>query len=207
MLHAGSAEYDNVRNAYTVSGSGENMWFGIDDFHFVWKKMSGDVAISANINFVGDKRKQPSQGRPDDSPVARWRLAAVDVARHGDGLTSLQFRDAPGANTHEVESNVSAPQTVRIEKRGDYFYAFVSGKDGKLEPAGASTKLALNGDFYIGIGVCAHDKDDVEKAVFSNVESCSCFRPATARLSSKHTRDGTDRFGRPPGGICGARAL
>jgi dipeptidyl aminopeptidase/acylaminoacyl peptidase len=74
-----------------------------------------------------------------------------------------------GADTHEVESSVSAPRRVRIEKRGDTFYAFVSGKDGKLEPAGASTKLALTGDFYIGIGVCAHDKDAVEKAVFSNV--------------------------------------
>ena len=95
--------------------------------------------------------------------------AAVDLAVHGVGLTSLQFRDETGANTHEVESNISAPKTVRIEKRGDRFYAFVSGKGGKLEPAGASTRLALSGDFYVGIGVCSHDKDVVEKAVFSNV--------------------------------------
>jgi Tol biopolymer transport system component len=74
-----------------------------------------------------------------------------------------------GVNTREVESNISAPKTVRLEKRGDYFYAFVTGKDGKLHPAGASTKLALTGDFYVGIGVCSHDKDVVEKAVFSNV--------------------------------------
>jgi TolB protein len=93
----------------------------------------------------------------------------VDIAVHGSGLASLQFRDPAGANTHEVESNVSAPKSVRIEKRGDFIYAFVSGKDGKLQPAGASTKLALTGDFYIGIGVCAHDKDVIEKAVFSNV--------------------------------------
>jgi Tol biopolymer transport system component len=92
------------------------------------------------------------------------------VAVHGVGLTSLQYRDAAGVNTHEVESNISAPKTVRIEKRGDFFYAFVTGKDGNLQPAGASTKLALTGDFYIGIGVCSHDKDVVEKAVFSNVK-------------------------------------
>ena len=98
----------------------------------------------------------------------------------GDGLTSLQYRDATGANTHEVESNISAPRTVRIEKRGDYFYAFVSGSDGKLQVAGASTKLALTGPFYIGIGVCAHDKDVVEKAVFSNVKLAS-LPPATGK--------------------------
>ncbi|MGO9340514.1 MAG: hypothetical protein ACLPY1_23830 [Terracidiphilus sp.] len=169
VLHSGSAVYDTAAHTYTISGSGENMWFGIDDFHFVWKKVSGDVALTTDIAFLG------TGGNPHRKAVLMIRQSldgnspAVDVAVHGSGLTSLQFRDAPGANTHEVESNISAPRTVRIEKRGDYFYAFVSGKDGKLVPAGASTKLALSGDFYIGIGVCAHDKDAVERAVFSNV--------------------------------------
>ena len=48
---------------------------------------------------------------------------------------------------HEVQAHATAPKTVRIEKRGDYFYAFVSGDDGKLEPAGASTKVAMTGHF------------------------------------------------------------
>lgn len=59
---------------------------------------------------------------------------SVDVARHGDGLTSLQCRDVAGADALEVQSDVTAPTRIRIEKRGDYFYAFVSGKDGKLQP-------------------------------------------------------------------------
>jgi len=169
VLHPGSAQFDAASGAYTIAGSGENMWFGIDDFHYVWKKVSGDVALTADIAFAG------TGGNPHRKAVLMIRQSldgpstSVDVAVHGSGLTSLQFRDTTGANTHEVESNVSAPRTVRIEKRGDYIYAFVTGKDGKLQPAGASTKLALAGDFYIGIGVCAHDKDVVEKAVFSNV--------------------------------------
>ena len=169
VLHPGSAVYDAATRSYTISGSGENMWFGIDDFHFVWKKVSGDVALQADIAFVG------SGGNPHRKAVLMMRQTldgpspSVDIAVHGVGLTSLQFRDAVGVNTREVESNISAPKTVRLEKRGDYFYAFVTGKDGKLHPAGASTKLALTGDFYVGIGVCSHDKDVVEKAVFSNV--------------------------------------
>ena len=170
VLHSGSTTYDAAKKTYTVTGSGENMWFGVDDFQFAWKKMSGDVAISADIAFVGDK------GNPHRKAVLMIRQSldgnspAVDIARHGEGLTSLQFRDAVGADDHEVQSDVLGPQRVRLEKRGDYFYAFVSGKDGKLEPAGASTKLVLNGPLYVGIGVCAHDKDVTETAVFSNVK-------------------------------------
>jgi len=169
VLHPGSAQFDAAKGTYTIAGSGENMWFGIDDFHYAWKKVSGDVALTADIAFAG------TGGNPHRKAVLMIRQtldgpsASVDVAVHGSGLTSLQFREITGANTHEVESNVSAPQTVRIEKRGDFIYAFVSGKDGRLQPSGASTKLPLTGDFYIGIGVSAHDKDVVEKAVFSNV--------------------------------------
>ncbi len=141
VLHPGSAQYDSASGTYTVSGSGENMWFSTDDFHFVWAKVSGDVALTADIAILG------SGGDPHRKAVLMIRQnldgnsAAVDVALHGVGLTSLQFRDAAGGIMHEVQAHVTAPKTVRIEKRGDYFYAFVSGEDGKLEPAGASTKV------------------------------------------------------------------
>jgi TolB protein len=170
VLHPGSTTYHAATQSYTVSSSGENMWFGMDDFQFAWKKMTGDVAISADISFVG------KQGNEHRKAVLMIRQSldgnspAVDIARHGAGLTSLQFRDAAGVDDREVQSNIASPKRVRLEKRGDYFYAFVSGKDGKLEPAGASTKLVLTGDFYVGIGVCAHDKDATETAVFANVK-------------------------------------
>jgi len=53
VLHPGSAEYDRSRHTYTISGSGNNMWSTEDDFQFVWKKMSGDVAVSADISILG----------------------------------------------------------------------------------------------------------------------------------------------------------
>src|SRR5271166_3506820 len=55
ILHPGSGQYDASKDSYTVTGSGANLWFGIDDFHYVWRTMSGDVALSADIDFVGEK--------------------------------------------------------------------------------------------------------------------------------------------------------
>ncbi len=170
VLHPGSAKYESANGSYTISGSGENMWFGIDDFHFVWKKVTGDVALSADISFVGDKGNNHRKAVLMIRQSLDGNSPSVDIARHGDGLTSLQFRDSIGADAHEVQSNVSAPKRMRLEKRGDNFYAFVTGKDGHLEPSGASTKLALTGPFYVGIGVSAHDKDATETAIFSNVK-------------------------------------
>jgi TolB protein len=171
VLHPGSTQYDAVHQVFSLMGSGENMWFTSDAFQFAWKEVSGDVTLTADVAFP-EKGGNPHrkavlmirQSLDADSPYA-------DVALHGDGLTSLQFREAKGSTTHEIQSNLSAPQRLRIEKRGDFIYVFVASAAGEpLHPSGASIKLPLQGSFYIGIGVCSHDKDVVEKAVFSNID-------------------------------------
>jgi TolB protein len=170
VLHAGSAEYDGSKHTYTVTGSGENMWSAADAFQFVWKKVSGDVTLTADISFLtagGNEHKKAMlifrQSLDADSVYA-------DLALHASGLTSLQFRDEKGALTHEIQSNVSAPKRLRLVKRGDYVYMSLAEAGGEPKLAGGWLRIPLQGTFYLGIGVCSHDKDAVEKAVFSNVE-------------------------------------
>jgi len=47
---------------------------------------------------------------------------------------------------------------------------FLSNAGEPLHQVGASIQLHLDGPFYVGIGVCSHNKDVVEKATFSNLE-------------------------------------
>ena len=178
VLHAGSVEYDSSKRTYTVSGSGENMWSVADAFQFVWKKVSGDVTLTANVSFAsagGNEHKKAvlmfRQSLDADSVYA-------DVALHASGLTSLQFRDEKGAVTHEIQSNISAPKRLRLAKRGDYVYMSFAEEGTEPKVAGGWLRIPLPGPFYVGIGVCSHDKDAVEKAVFSNVELA---RPSPAQ--------------------------
>jgi TolB protein len=171
VLHPGSVVYEASKHTYIVTGSGSNMWFAADAFQFVWKKVSGDAILTADIAFAntgGNAHRKAvlivRQSLDQDSVYA-------DVAVHGNGLTSLQFRDEKGVNTREVQSNVSAPRRVRIAKRGDYVYISVA-TDAGSEPqvAGGWLRVPFQGAFYVGIGVCAHDQDAEEKAIFSNVD-------------------------------------
>jgi enterochelin esterase-like enzyme len=169
VLHAGSVEYDSSQRTYTISGGGENMWLAADAFQYVWKKVSGDVTLTADISFLnksGNEHKKAvlilRQSLDADSVYA-------DVALHASGLTSLQFRDEKGTVTHEIQSNTSAPRRLRIAKRGDYVYMSLA-MEGEPKVAGGWLRIPLRGEFYVGLGVCSHDKDVVEKAVFSHVE-------------------------------------
>src|ERR1035437_10204215 len=175
VLHPGSVDYDASAKSYTISGSGENMWFATAAFQFAWKKVSGDVTLTADISFLnktGNEHKKAAlilrQSLDADSVYA-------DVALHASGLTSLQFRDEKGVVTREIQSNLSAPKRLRIAKRGDYVYMSLAN-DGEPQVAGGWLRIPLQGSFYVGLGVCSHDKDVVEQAVFSNVE---LTQPAT----------------------------
>lgn len=171
VLHPGSAEYDADTKTYTVTGSGENMWLASDEFHFVWKKISAqDVALTANISILGTGGNEHRKAVLMIRQSLDGDSAYVDAARHGEGLTSLQFRDEKGAVTDEVESNVSGPARLRIEKQGDRFYLWIAGENEDLQFAGGSTRVEMHAPFYVGIGVCAHDKDAIVKAAFTNVD-------------------------------------
>jgi hypothetical protein len=176
VLHPGSASYDAGSQTYTVSGSGDNMWFGKDEFYFVWKKISADeLTFTANIAVLPPAAAKEGNAHRKGVLMIRQSLdpesAYVDVARHAEGLTSLQYREKKGASTHEIESSLSGPATLRIEKRGDRFYMWVAPHaDEEPQFAGGSAWVEIRSPFYIGIGVCSHDKDVVERFAFSNLE-------------------------------------
>jgi TolB protein len=170
VLHPGSVEYDVAKSSYTISGSGQNMWFGSDAFQFAWKKMSGDVTLTADISFLGQGVNEHRKAVLMIRQSLDADSAYADVALHGSGLTSLQYREEKGAATHEIQANVSAPMRLRIEKRGAYFSMWLANEKSEFQLAGGSMRIALKEPFYVGFGVCSHDKDVVEKAAFSNIE-------------------------------------
>ncbi|MCX6636647.1 MAG: hypothetical protein NT090_16420, partial [Acidobacteria bacterium] len=50
---AGAAEFDAARRTWRLRGGGANMWGTADAFHFVWKKLSGDFTLTADVQFEG----------------------------------------------------------------------------------------------------------------------------------------------------------
>jgi len=197
VLHPGSVQFDGAKGIYTITGSGENMWATKDGFQFVWKKMSGDVSLTANIGFLtktGNEHKKAvlifRQSLEADSAYA-------DAALHASGLTSLQFRDEKGAITHQIQATIdAAPRRLRITKRGDYVYMSVSDS-GEPQLAGGWLRIPLQGPFYVGLGVCSHDKDVVETATFSHVElrqlPAPAGQPSLYSALETITTDGVER--------------
>ena len=181
----------SISGAFRVSGGGANVWGKVDALFFAWKRITGDVTISADVAFEGAgvnaHRKAMLLLRQDLTPGSVY----ADVALHGDGLTALQYRDAVDGDTKEVRSTVTGPGRVQIERRGNQI-RIGAAKAGGAVVWTAPVSLALNGPIYAGIGVCSHDASVLETALFSNVR---IDQPVQYRskvtiydLSSKKTR-------------------
>ena len=94
----------------------------------------------------------------------------ADVMVHGDGLVSLQYRDAQDGPTRQIKSAVSHPRRVQLEREGDFVYFSVAGADGVLHHAGGSFRIAFREPYYVGLALSAHNNAVAETAIFSNVE-------------------------------------
>ena len=165
---SGSTSYDTEKQIYTLKGAGENLWFDKDQFWFEFQKVKGDFIFSANVEFVGagvnPHRKIGLMARSE----ADGGSAYVDVCVHGDGLTGMQFREKKGNNTDEFKSNVSAPQFIQIERKGNVYTVRIS-KDGQPLVTIAEKQFDLGEEVMAGMFICSHDPKVIETAKFSNV--------------------------------------
>jgi hypothetical protein len=170
VLTPGTVEFDAARGSYAVTGSGENMWGAADAAHFVWKKVDGgDIALAAEIAFANVGGNAHRKGVLMIRQSLDAGSAYCDAALHGDGLTSLQCRERAGGPTFEIQQAIRGASALRIEKRGSVFTVSAGMPGQAMRFTGGAVPVAMESTFYVGIGVCAHDKNAVEKVVFRNV--------------------------------------
>jgi len=183
----GTAAYDRKRDSYRLTASGANIWGTADAFHYAARQASGDIRMAADIAFEGagvDPHRKAGlmlrQSLAPDSPY-------VDVMVHGSGLVSLQYRETPGGETHEIASNVTGATRVELELSNGYAYLSVAGSDGVLHHAGGEFPLHFTGPYYAGLALSAHNNTITEAADFSRVEIAPAtpFVPADTGYNAK----------------------
>lgn len=182
-LRPGAAEFDPSRKSYRITGGGWDMWDKADAFHYLWRRVSGDVALTAEVEFIGASpaghRKALLLVRQSLDPGAAYADAAV----HGDGMIALQSRVAAGEITTYTVSPLKA-RRVRIERRGNQLTMYVGDPGGAVQPTGPIT-VALQDPVCLGIGVCSHNASTLETAVFSNVAIEQLAAPFSPRAEAR----------------------
>ena len=83
-LVPGSATFDANARTYTINSAGYNVWYTRDEFRYLWKKMSGDVSLAADIAYpdpegFGDRKAVLAIRQDLDNPAATAMLALFEM--------------------------------------------------------------------------------------------------------------------------------
>jgi hypothetical protein len=183
-LVPGKASYADGR--YTITSAGYNVWYTRDEFRYLYKRMSGDVSLAADIDYpnangFGDRKAVLviRQNLDDDAPEAL-------VARHGGGMFHLAWRPAKDVRVKDMEYRIGSrgglpggaspdslvpliAKRIGIEKKGDDFTLWVSEQGEPMHQYGAPVHLHLDGPFYVGIGFVSHLPTVADTAVLTHV--------------------------------------
>ncbi|HET8829095.1 MAG TPA: hypothetical protein VFM79_07120 [Pelobium sp.] len=168
-LVPGSSSYDATAKAYTINSAGYNIWYTRDEFRFLWKKMSGDISLAADVEFPNP------DGYFDRKAVVIIRKSLADdaeevmVGLHGGGLMHLAWRPEKNKMISQMKVPERSAMRIGMEKRGDVYTMFVSLNGEPMRPLGEPIQLPFKGPFYVGIGFCSHIPDKVDTAILSNV--------------------------------------
>jgi hypothetical protein len=171
----GSASYDESTKQYTINSAGYNIWYSRDEFRFLWKKMSGDVSLAADVTFpdqngYGDRKAVLviRQNLDDDSREAM-------IGEHGVGMIHLAQRPERGAMMKDMQYRFGGSlagvraKRIGIGKQGDSIAVFVSLIGEPVHQLGPPVNLHFDEPFYVGIGFCSHLPDKSDTAVLSDV--------------------------------------
>jgi TolB protein len=169
----GSAAYDEAGQTYDLTGSGYNIWFGRDEFHYLYNKIQGDFILTANFEFIGEGKNAHRKvgwmvrgSTGDNSPH-------ISATLHGDGLTVLQWRVMQGAYMRDPEDEIFSPkasyQILQLERAGKVITMRAAHPGEPLQVIGSKEMENLPDEVLAGLFICSHDSATTERARVWNV--------------------------------------
>jgi aryl-phospho-beta-D-glucosidase BglC (GH1 family) len=173
----GAAQF--AGETYTVSGSGIDIWNSADSFHYVFRAVSGDCALIAQVASLQNA----------DNNVDPWAKAGVMVRESlnqdsanafmsitGNNGSLFSWRPAAGLPSQSASSSGAAPCWVKLVRSGNTFTGLVSTMGVTWTQVGSQT-IPMASNVFAGLAVTAHNNTELDTATFTG-ESLSITLPA-----------------------------
>jgi regulation of enolase protein 1 (concanavalin A-like superfamily) len=163
---AGSVQYAN--GAFSVTGSGADIWGAADAFHFVYQRLTGDFSIQARVASLRGPSTWSKAGvmiRETLGASSKQAFALVSAAK---GL-ALQWRPTSGgASLNTTGPSFRAPRWVRLQRAGNRFTASESATGSTWTVFGSAT-ITMTSTVYVGLAVTSHSTSGTTTAVLDHV--------------------------------------
>ncbi len=160
---AGGAKYNN--GTFTLVGGGAEIFWGSDEFRYVYKTLSGNGSFTARVTSVEETNYWAKAGLMiRESTAINAKHAMVYISPH---LAVFQSRTATGGNVTDVYGpSVTAPYYVRITRNGTLFTGEIS-PDGATWTTVGSRTISMNTNVLIGFALTSRDDNYLNTSTFT----------------------------------------
>ncbi|MBP1674144.1 MAG: hypothetical protein H6Q24_282, partial [Bacteroidetes bacterium] len=171
--NGGSAVYSSTDQSYALRGSGYNIWFARDEFHYLYTKIKGDFIITANFRFEGKGTEAHRKTGWMLRESTEENSLHISATLHGDGLTVMQWRDFKGAEMKDPEDEIFAKgsgyEIIQLERSARIIFMRAARVGKPFETIGSYEMVNLPDEILAGLFICSHNPEIVEEAKVWNV--------------------------------------
>jgi alpha-L-fucosidase len=161
----------NANGAFFVHGSGADVWFAADEFHFVYRSLTNDCSITARVPYVQNVQSTSKAGVMIRETVATdAKHALVDVTPTTTlGVEFIRRTTTGGGTGADGSPGVAAPHWVRLTRIADSFTAFRSADGVTWVAVGSPVMISMSSNVLVGLAVNSHLDGTLCQAWFDNV--------------------------------------
>ena len=150
--------------AYTVTGSGNDIWGQADQFNFVYQPITGDVDISARVASLQGASTWAKAGVMIRESLANDSRHAFALISSGKGSAFQRRIDPGGFSENTTGPAIAPPGWVRLVRTGFQIKAYTSTDGVKWTTIGTDT-VPMADTVYVGFAVTSHSSSSTATAV------------------------------------------
>ncbi len=175
-----------INNQLEIVAGGSDIWGKHDEFHFSYKKLTGDFDMSVQIMSLSKSHLYTKAGimartsLRDSSQHVYFQVFPDNSPRNkNNGGCEFQYRTTEGAEMKAIypdlktagnQFDVDFPDTwIRLKRQGDVFESYLS-HDNREWRLYSSFTLNMPQKLLVGLAVTAHNSNDITKSKFAAIQ-------------------------------------
>jgi len=168
---AGSAT--QTEDGWTIEGSGYDIMYNTDEFHFVYQSLSGDGEIIARVASIENTGSYAKAGVMIRETLEGDSSYAGILVTPNNGVF-FQYRTNTGGSTsfNWPAYSAQAPCWFKLTRSGNTFAGYVSSDGSEWTQVGSSVSISdMSSDVNVGMAVCGNNDGVLCTAEFDNINS------------------------------------
>jgi hypothetical protein len=154
---------------YTLTSTGSDIWANGDEFHFVYKEVSGAATIVAKVESIDNRNGWEKAGVMIRDSLEAGSTNAAVLITPANGVRFQWRINADQATEREFDPNIAPPYWVKLNRSAGGLVRAYCSADGATWKQFSLKSVTMKAPIYVGLAYTSHDVMNASQATISNV--------------------------------------